>query len=154
MLEFAMTGVPVIFVLVSVLWMSIGMWEYHTLVEAVNATARTAVVHGAGCVGKTCATTIDSTAKLLAASAIGIPPGQLNATFTSTASTVTCNPLSACYGNAAAWPTLAGNTTSTDLTVAATFQFTSPISLWSAHQGTQQFGVVTLGANSRQPIVF
>jgi hypothetical protein len=155
MLEFTLTTVPMIFVLISVLWMCIGMWEYHTVTEAVNWTARSSAVHGAGCAGQTCATTVDTVARLLASRALGIPASMLNVTLTSSASTVTCNPLTNCYGNSAYWPSLAGNTAgSTDITIAATFVFASPISLWSPAHGDQSFSAVTLGANSRQAVVF
>ena len=155
MLEFTLTAIPLIFVLISVLWLCMGMWEFHTVTEAVNATARSAAVHGAGCAGQTCATTVDTTARLLAAKALGIPPGMLNVTLTSTGSTVTCNPLSNCYGNSSSWPSLAANLAgSTDITVSATFQFTSAISLWSPRNGDKSFNAITLGANSRQAVVY
>jgi hypothetical protein len=155
MLEFTVTALPLIFVLVSVVWMCLGMWEYHTLAEAVNWTARSAAVHGAGCAGQTCATTVDATARLLASKAVGIPPGQLNVTLTSSASTKTCNPLSNCYGDSSAWPSLSGNAAgSTDITISATFQFTSPISMWLPARSNQSFSAVTLGANARQSVVF
>jgi hypothetical protein len=136
--------------------MCLGMWEYHTLEEAVNYTARAASVHGAGCVGQTCATTVGSTAQALAANAIGLPASQLNVTLTSTASTVTCNPLSSCNSNAAAWPTLAGNSTAANatITIAATYQFSSSISLWIPTVGSTQFNPITLAAQAQDPIVF
>jgi len=155
MIEFTMTAVPLVFVAISAVWICLGMWEYHTLTEAVNATARSASVHGAGCVGQTCATTVDTTARLLAAKAIGIPASILNVTLTSSASTVNCNPLSNCYGNSASWPTLSGNLAgSTDIAVSATLSFKSAISLWTPGHGDQGFNAVTLGANARQAVVF
>ena len=99
--------------------------------------------------------TVESTAQLLAARAIGIPDSALDVTFTSSASTVTCNPLSTCYSNSAKWPSLAGNTAlTTEITVAATFQFTPAISLWVPGGGKVTFPAVTLGANSEQPIFY
>lgn len=155
MLEFALTGVPLIFVMVSLVWMCLGMWQYHTLAEAVNVTARAAAVHGAGCAGQTCATTVASITSLLAARAIGIPAGQLNVTLTSSASTVTCNPLTSCSSNSSAWPSLAGNTANTtNISVKATYQFSSAISLWTPDHGPSSFSAVTLGAQSTQPVVF
>jgi len=156
MLEFTLVALPFLFVIISLFWMSLGMWEYHTLAEAVNYTTRTASVHGAGCAGQTCATTVESTAQALAASAIGLPPGQLNVTLTSTASTVTCNPLTSCYSNSAAWPSLAGNSTASNasISIAATFQFSSAISVWIPGLGSEQFNPITLGAQAQEPIVF
>ena len=155
MLEFSLTALPLLFIIISAVWLAMGMFQYHTVAEAVNVTARSATSHGAGCVGQTCATTVNQTALMLAEAAVGIPASSLNVTLTSSASTVNCNPLSNCYGNSAAWPTLAGNTAgTTDITVQATYLFASPISLWVPGGGKQQFSSVTLGAKSRQTVVY
>jgi hypothetical protein len=153
--EFAVTAIPLLFVLISVMWMCMGMWEYHTLAEAVNSTIRSASVHGAGCAGQTCATTVDSTARLLAGKTLGISPGSLNVTLTSSASTVTCNPLSTCYGNTAHWPSLSGNVAgSTDISISVTFQFVPTILIWAPGHGDDSLRSLTLGANARQSVVF
>jgi Flp pilus assembly protein TadG len=155
MVEFAFSAVFLIFILVSLFSVSVGMWQYHTLAEAVNFTARSAAVHGAGCLGKTCATTVDQIARMLQSRAIGIPASQINATLTSSASTVPCHPLSTCVGNSAAWPTLAGNTAlTTNISILATFQFTAPVVVWVPGHGTQRIAPVTFGANSMQPVIF
>jgi hypothetical protein len=155
MLEFALTTIPLLFAIVSLGSMCVGMWQYHTLAEAVNVTTREASVHGAGCAGQTCATTVNTVATGLAAAAIGIPASQVNVTLTSSASTITCNPLSNCYGNSAAWPSLAGNVAATtNISIQATYQFTSPIAMWATGSGAQQFGAVTLGAKSMQAVVY
>jgi hypothetical protein len=131
------------------------MWHYHTLAEAVNSAARTAAVHGAGCVGQTCATTVDAVSRSIAAVAVGLPAASLNVTLTSSASTVTCNPLSSCYGNVASWPSLAGNTAgTTDISIQATWLFSSPVSLWVPGGEVRLFNAITLGAKSRQAVVF
>jgi Flp pilus assembly protein TadG len=162
MVEFALCAIPLLFVVISLFWMSMGMWEYHTLAEAVNETARYAALHGADCVGQTCATTVEQIANTLAGRASGIPSGQLNVTLTSADpnGTYTCNPLSSCQSNSSAWPTLPGNTavthstTGTDISISATYRFSSPISMWAAKSGNVQFGTVTLGANSTQPVLY
>lgn len=160
MVEFVLVSIPLIFAIISLVWMSIGMWQYHTLAEAVNATARYASVHGAGCAGQTCSTTVDQIATALAGRAIGIPAGSLNVTLTSPAQSYTCNPLTNCYTNSSAWPSLAGNTApggsgaGTDISITATYQFTSPISMWVPGAGVQTFNAVTFGANSTQPVLY
>jgi hypothetical protein len=155
MLEFSMTALPLIFIMVSMVWMCMGMWQYHTMAEAVNSTTRAAVVHGAGCAARTCATTVDATSRALAAVAVGLPATALSVTLTSSASTVTCNPLSSCYGNSAAWPSLSGNTAgTTDISIQATYPFSAPISLWVPGGSVHLFNAVTLGARSRQAVVF
>jgi Flp pilus assembly protein TadG len=162
MVEFTLCAIPLFFVLISLIWMCVGMWEYHTLAEAVNETARYAALHGADCVGQTCATTVEQIANTLAERAAGIPPGQLNVTLTSVAAngTITCNPLSNCQTNSSYWPSLAGNTAvsdsngGTDISISATYQFSSPISMWVPTNGKIQFAAVTLGASSTQPVLY
>ena len=160
MVEFTLCAIPLLFVVISLFWMSLGMWEYHTLAEAVNETARYAALHGADCAGQTCSTTVEQIANTLAGRAAGIPPGQLNVTLTSAAQDYTCNPLSNCQSNSSAWPSLAGNTAvtdasgGTDISISATCQFTSPILMWVPKYGTVQFASVTLGANSTQAVMY
>jgi hypothetical protein len=155
MLEFTLTALPLLFIVISLWWMCMGMWQYHTLAEAVNSTVRTASVHGAGCAGQTCATTVAEVAESLASKTVGIPASQLNVTFTSAASTVPCDPLTSCYTNSTAWPSQSGNTAlTTSISIAATYEFSSAISLWVPGSGVHSFNAVTLGANATQPVIF
>jgi hypothetical protein len=159
MVEFVLHAIPLLFVSISLVWGCAGVWEYHTLVQAVNETARFAAFHGADCVGQSCATTVEQIANTLAGKAIGIPAGNMNVTLTSSAQNYTCDPLSNCQSNSSAWPTLAGNTAygaagGTNISITATFQFTSPISMWVPMYGKMQFAGVTLGANSTQPVLY
>lgn len=160
MLEFVLTSIPLIFSVVSLLWLCIGIWQYHTLAEAVNVTARYAAVHGADCAGQTCATTVEGIIGILESRAIGIPPASLNVTLTSQAQNYTCNPATSCASNAGAWPSLAGNAaisdsnSGTNITIQASYLFSNPISIWLPVEGTVQFGSVTLTANSTQPVLY
>jgi hypothetical protein len=159
MVEFVLSTIPLLFVSISLVWMAMGTWEYHTLVEAVNETARYAAFHGADCAGQSCATTVQQIANTLAGRAVGIPAGNMNVTLTSSAQNYTCNPLSSCQSNSSSWPSLTGNTAygvgaGTNISITATFQFTSPISMWVPHYGKMQFAGVTLGANSTQPVLY
>jgi Flp pilus assembly protein TadG len=155
MLEFTLIGVPLICILFSLFWMAMGMWQYHTIAEAVNATARAASVHGSGCAGKTCATTVASVARQIAAGSLGIPDSQMDVTLNSTATgNFSCNPVSTCYTNNSAFPSVTGNTAAATVTISATYQFTPAISFWSPWSGGMTFNPIVLGANSSQPIVF
>ena len=154
MLEFVLVAIPLLFVVVSLWWMCFGMWQYQTVIEAVNYTARAASVHGAGCAGQICATTAASTAAMLAARAIGIPASQLNVTLTSSASTISCNPLTTCYSNSSAWPSLAGNTAlNTQISIVAKFNFFSGLAVGlpgnRAHLST-----ITLAARATEPVEY
>lgn len=159
MVEFVLTAIPLLFVSISLVWMAMGVWEYHTLVQAVSETARFAALHGADCAGQSCSTTVEQIANTLAGKSVGIPAGNMNVTLTSSAQNYTCNPLSNCQSNSSVWPSLAGNTaygagTGTNISIKATIQFTSPISLWVPKYGKTQFAGVTLGANSTQPVLY
>jgi Flp pilus assembly protein TadG len=154
MVEFTLSSIPVILAIVSICGMSITMWNYHTLAEAVKVTAREAATHGAGCVGKTCAWTLGTAATLLSSKAIGVPVGKVNVTFTSSGSTETCNPLSSCTASAAAWPTLSANVAgTTDVSISASYMPVEAIRMITT-RGSQVFQPVTLSAYSRQMVVY
>jgi Flp pilus assembly protein TadG len=154
MVEFTLSSIPLMFVIVSILGMGIVMWNYHTLAKAVKITAREASSHGAGCVGKSCAWTVGTAATMLSAQAIGVPVGKVNVTFTSAGLTQTCNPLSACTGSSAAWPSLAANVAgSTDVSITASYTPLAAIRMFTL-KGAANFASVTLAANSRQLVVY
>jgi hypothetical protein len=151
MVEFTLSTIPLVFVIFSIFGMAITMWNYHTLAEAVKTTTREAATHGADCVGKSCAWTLGTAATYLSTRAIGVPVGQLNVTFTSTASTQTCNPLSSCTGSATAWPTAATNLAgSTDVMITANYTPMEAIAMI----GGGRFSWVNLAAKSRQMVVY
>jgi Flp pilus assembly protein TadG len=160
MVDFALTVIPLMFVIISLTWMGIGMWQYHTLAEAVNETARYAALHGADCAGQTCSITLNEIATTLAGRAIGIPAHQISVTLTSAAQSYSSALLDSYYGNSTAWPSLAGNTaitgasSGTNISIKATYQFSSPISMWVPAYGQWQFSAVTLGASSTQPVLY
>lgn len=159
LVEFTLCSIPLIFICISVFWMAVDMWEYHTLVAAVNEAARYASVHGSDCAGKTCAIRVEDVANVLANRAVGLPPGRINATLTSSAQNYTCNPLTSCQTNASAWPSLAANTPATagagtDISISATFTVGEPKDIWVPGAGTVKFNGWTLGANSTQPVVY
>lgn len=154
MIEFTLCTIPLIFVIVSIAGMSMTMWNYHTLAEAAKVTVREAAVHGAGCVGQTCAWTLGTAATLLSSQAIGIPPGKLNVTFTSSGSTQTCNPLNTCTSSATAWPTLAANVAgTTDVSISVTYVPSEAIRMIT-DRGAAIFSPVTLAATSRQMVEY
>jgi Flp pilus assembly protein TadG len=156
LVEFVLCSFPMLFAVISLFWISYGMWQYHTLAEAVNITAREAAVHGAGCAGQTCATTVSQVVSTLSGKAIGIPASKLNVALTSAAySPSACNPVTSCSSNTNAWPSLAGNTaTTTDITIEASYQFGSPAEMWIPGVGVTKIGSLTLSARSTQPVVY
>ena len=150
-IEFTFSAIPLMFIIVSIFGMSITMWNYHTLAEAVKVTTREAASHGADCVGKSCSWTLGTAATYLSSHAIGVPVGKLNATFTSAGSTQTCNPVSTCTSSATVWPTLSTNVAgTTDITVTASYTPIEAIGM----MGFGTFSWSTLSAKSRQLVVY
>jgi Flp pilus assembly protein TadG len=60
LLEFVLVGIPLVFLLISTVEISRGMWHYHTLAHAVRRATRFAMVKGQGCTvgANTCVVTI------------------------------------------------------------------------------------------------
>ncbi len=106
-MEFLMAGIPTVFILISTVDLSLGMWQYHTLARAIKEGTRYLVPRGVDCTlnSNTCSTTVGAVASKIAAEAIGIPATSLNVTLTSqSGQTQTCNPLSSCYSSSTVWP--------------------------------------------------
>src|SRR5580658_8968440 len=86
-LEFAFTGVPLIFVWLSTVQIALGMWHYHTMQYAVKATGAYLALHGSDCASpNTCSITIANVASVMKSNAIGLPPTSLQMTFNSVSS--------------------------------------------------------------------
>ena len=101
LVEFTLVGIPLIFIMISVAEMARGMWVYHSLVVAVNSTARLASMHGAGCGSpNSCTITLGTVASNLQTAAPGLIPGLVNLTLTSPAGTANCNPVTSCTSGA------------------------------------------------------
>jgi len=154
LIEFTLAAIPLIFVLISTVEICRGMWDYHSLAQAVKMAARAASTKGAGCAGQGCAMNVDQVAHLVNAYALGMPAANLNVTLTSAAGSVTCNPLNSCYGNSATWPPSGGNTVGQTITIAGSYAFTSAIAMYAPGAGAMKFSGVTLTASSQQAIQF
>ena len=133
LVEFAFTGIPLIFVWISIVQMSLGMWHYHTLQYATKLAGEYASFHGANCVANGCGKQIKDIATVLATNAIGIPPSAVQCTFTAVKSdhTTTCGTpvsceLDTCESNTTAWPPSGCNAVApsgNDITILTEFQF-------------------------------
>src|ERR1700678_1023365 len=98
-LEFAFTGVPLLFIWISTVQIALGMWHYHTMQYAVKATGNYLAQHGSDCASpNTCQATIESLAGVMKPHPIGVPATALQMTFNAVSasghqtitSTVTC----------------------------------------------------------------
>jgi Flp pilus assembly protein TadG len=155
-LEFLMTGIPLVFMIISIIEISRGMWVYDTLVHAVESTTRDMAVRGYDCSTyiSGCGQTVGAYANLFNKWAIGLDPGQVSVTFQSENHTVTCNPLNNCFTNSTAWPPSGDNARNLDVWVTASMPFNSALGMFMFGSAPVQFGKFNLSAKSHQQILF
>ena len=157
LVEFTLVAIPLIFILISTTEMARGMWNYQTLAFGIRAGARYAAAHGQGCTqnGNTCSVTVSDVAHSIATASVGMTPASLNVTLASaTAATVTCAPLSNCYANSTIWPPAADNAPGKNITISGTWVFRSALSMFWPGRSPVRFGTYTLGAWTKQPMLF
>jgi len=154
LIEFTLVALPLIFIQISTVEICRGMWDYHSLAQAVKAASRAAATRGAGCAGAGCAMTVGQIATTIAAYAVGMPASAINVTLTSNAGNVTCNPLSTCTGSSTVWPPAGGNAAGSDIVISASYTFTSMVVLFVPGAGGIQFSGVTFTAKSRQLLLY
>jgi Flp pilus assembly protein TadG len=152
--EFTLAAIPMLFVQISLVEICRGMWDYHSLAEAVKVTSRAVATRGADCAGLGCSMTVGQVAQLVANYAVGMPPSALNVTLTSNAGNVSCTPLSSCLGNSAVWPPSGGNSVGSDIVISGSYAFTSALSMFVPGTGGMRFSAVTFTAQSRQTLLF
>jgi Flp pilus assembly protein TadG len=157
--EFSLAGIGTIFLLICTFHLSLGMWNYHVLANATHELSRYLSVKGVNCTkaGNSCSVTVGGIATKMEALAIGVPKSGLNLTLTTESGAATsCAPLSSCEGNTTVWPphTNSDNAVNKKITVAAMYQFTSPLLFFWPGRGAQKFGTIWFPASSTQTILF
>ena len=169
LLEFTLTGVPLIFMWISTVQLALGMWRYSSMQYAVKATGNYLAVHGAGCASpNTCTTTIASLASIVKTNTIGIPSTVLQMTFNSVSasdhttvlSTISCTlsnattPSSGCDQNATTWPPSSNNSAGAEFEIQAGFQWSPAIGMVAPGSGAVNFGSFWLPSYTHQFILF
>jgi Flp pilus assembly protein TadG len=152
LIEFTLLGIPVIFVTISLVTVSLDMWQFHELPYAVEMTARYAATHGQGC-ASTCSVSIGNLATYFQSQNIALLPSQVNVTLTDGGGSTSCSPLTNCSSNATVFPRAANNAPGSDITVYATYVLKNPIAMfWPPNEdGSRDF---TVSATSRQRITY
>lgn len=157
MLEFVLVGIPAVFVLISIVQMSIGMWQYHTLNSALQQAGRYVVVRGRGCAqnGNTCSVTLGTVAQQIATYATGMPADLLSVTLTPPAgAATTCSPLTNCFANTTVWPPAPYNGPGMTFTITGHFTLHPAIGmLWPGGRASG-FGTFVLSSSTAQVIMF
>ena len=159
MVEFALTGVPLIFIWIGIFWMSFGMWEFHTLQYASKMANSYVAVHGANYVTAAGSSIqVKNIATVLANNAVGIVPSSV--TLTLTAGTggsqipYSCR-LDTCKSDSTTWPPTAANAVGTNIQLKAAFTFISAFAMWTPTHGANSFSnSYNLAGYSEQQILF
>jgi len=159
LLEFTLAGIPLLFLLICTVQLSLAMWNYHTLAYAVNQGVRYTALHGQGCStnGNSCGATVGTIANQIAAAAIGIPSDQVNVSLTTASGqTTTCNPLNSCFSDSTAWPpaTNSDNVPGKNVTVSARYVFPFILAMLWPGAGTMRTGTIALPARATQQILY
>ncbi len=158
--EFSLAGIASLMMVILTLQLSIAMWNYHTLANAVRMGAQMAAVKGKGCTtgGRACGTTVGGIVTKIANEGVGVPPSQVNLTLTTASgATTTCNPMSTCLASATQWPpsTDHDNVPGAAITISARYNFPFPLMLlWPGAGTMNSTGLFSLPASSTQRIVF
>lgn len=168
MLEFALAGIPLMFIWISIVQMAIGMWRYHTIQYAVKTAGSYITVHGSDCSTGTnsCSIKIKDAAQVLANYSIGIDPTQMQVTFNAmasdhvtVASTVSCQLSgggSPCLSNNTAWPPSPNNTPGNDIEIKTEYLFASALAMVAPGPGSTpvRFGTFWLPGFTHQSILY
>jgi len=157
--EFTVVGIPMVFLVVSVFSMAFGMWNYHTMANAVSATARAVAVRGSESVAKgRTAMTVREVAELLAFNGLGLSPNTWNVTLvanaTGTPVTRTCNPLQSCLADGSVWPPAGSNGQGTAIRIVGRYPVGLPGMFWAGAGRGLSAGSYTLGAAAQEEIQF
>jgi Flp pilus assembly protein TadG len=158
-LEMTLVGIPLIFVLISVVELARGMWIYHTLAYAVKEGTRYTIVHGRDCAvaPNNCTVTVAQIAGIIQNAGVGLDPGQLKVQMQSanSADDTGLVTLTTLLAKADTFPTGAGAEVQAPVTFAAQYPFQSAIAMfWPGAAGGAGFMSVTLPASSQEKIQF
>ena len=144
MVEFTLTGIPLLFMIISIIQMSIGMWHYHTLQYAVKEAGAYLAIHGSStgyCKSNSCQ--IQNVASVLQQDAIGIPSSAVTVTFTpissadhATAGTAYTCTLSNCVSDATVWPVSGYNSVGSEFEIKALYQWSNALGMVTFGNGT------------------
>lgn len=156
MLEFALVGIPTMFLTVSSIQLSMAMWQYHTLEECAATGARYVITHGTDCSGS-CGVTVGNIITKIVSSGVGLDASKLSVTLVSNSSSpngTTYSPASNYLSNSTAFPPSADGAVGDDITVTLKYTVASPLSMFFPGAAKVSSTSYALGATSRQRIVY
>jgi Flp pilus assembly protein TadG len=164
--EFALAGIPIMLLIISVMEISRGMWMYTTLSYAVTEASRYAIVHGSDCAvtPNVCTIRVSNVAQIISNSSPQLDPDQMNVTMSSVSPSGGINQaisdsLTNCLYSTGTgpFPTWNGSSSSSGWSVSinATYPFQSPLTMFFPGLTSRTAPItVTLQATSQEPILF
>jgi len=165
--EFTITAIPIILITMSIIEVSLQSWKFHSMDYAISAAARYACAHGRTCTknSNTCTIKVKDVAKVITQQAPWLDSGTLNVTLKTASHTVNCQPLNTCTTNNCGagatctdntdqFPNAADNGVGLDVSITATYQMHNPLQMFWFGAGTANGNSYTLGATTRQTIVY
>jgi Flp pilus assembly protein TadG len=160
--EFAVAGIPILLLIISVIEISRGMWTYSTLEFAVTEASRLVSVHAVDCgVHNNCTVTVSNIAAQISGASQNLDSDLMNVTLSSalsaggSATTVVTCTLTSCGLNGNQFPTSPASTAGSDVIVTATYPFQSPLTMFFPGLTNPTAPItITLSATSREPILF
>jgi Flp pilus assembly protein TadG len=155
LIEFSLLGVPLMFVTISVVSISIDMWEFHNLAFATDATARYISMHGATCSANSnsCTITVGNVANYFETVGMALMHSTAVLYLTDGSGTTTCNPVSTCTSSSTQFPNASYNSVGSDIKVKATYVLKSPFPMYWPPRDDPPSDF-TVAATSRQRILF
>ena len=155
LIEFSLIGIPMIFVTISIVDVSIDMWQYQSLAYAAEMTARYVSVHGATCSqnGNSCTITVGNVATFFTSQGMALNAASVNVTLTDGSGSTACDPLNTCNSSTTQFPNASYNSVGSDITISATYTLKNPIAMFfpPSVDAAQDY---VAGAKSRQRIMF
>lgn len=161
-IEMTLVGIPMIFVLISTVEVSRGMWIYSTLSFAARETSRYISVHGQNCqtLPNNCGLQQADLATFINNAATGLLPDDLTVQLTNPALNFTCSlrslQLGSCGSVGAGFiPPSGGNGVGSPIAINLKYPFPNAISMFwpGAGRGTV-VGGLTLSASSQDQIQY
>ena len=156
-LEFVLVGIPMIFIFLSIVEISRGMWIYHTLAYAVREGVRYASVHGVGCASpNTCQVTIGNITNVIQSAGVGLDPSAVTLTFTSANGSASTDTMTNQASSTTTWPPAGSNVAGQNVQISAKYPFRTFLAVfWTgAGSGLNDSAVFYLPASSTEPIQY
>ena len=150
-LEFALVGIPLLFILFSLFEAARGMWTYQMMAYAVREGTRYAAMHGKGCASpNTCQVTVGNIATYIQAAGPLIDPGS-TLTLTPASGTATSDTITNLKTNTTIWPPSSSNVPGQTVKLSIQYGFNTILPIFWSTGSARTYPLV---ATSAEPVQF